>query len=58
FDDDATTVEKELHRRFSKYRLYTENHRKDFFNVSPEQVEEAIEELGIETDWYFDVEAK
>lgn len=58
FVDDAPTVEKELHRRFTKYRVNTENHRKEFFKVSSEQVEEAMKELGIESDWYFDVEAK
>lgn len=58
FVNDAPKIEKELHRRFNDSRVNTENHRKEFFKVSPKQVEEAMLDMGIEADWYFDVEAK
>ncbi|MGF1692584.1 DUF4041 domain-containing protein [Photobacterium kagoshimensis] len=58
FVNDAPKIEKELHRRFNDSRVNTENHRKEFFKVSPKQVEEAMLDMGIEADWYFDIEAK
>lgn len=58
FVSDAPQIERELHNKFSEKRVNTENHRKEFFRVTPQEVAEAMEELGIEADWYFEVEAK
>ncbi|MDU0111745.1 DUF4041 domain-containing protein [Psychrosphaera aquimarina] len=58
FVDNAPSIEKTLHRKFDKYRVNQENFRKEFFNVNPQEVAEAMVELGIEADWYFDIEAK
>lgn len=58
FVENAPKIEKELHRKFNKARVNIENHRKEFFRVTPQEVATAIEELGVECDWYFDVEAK
>ncbi|NMP04658.1 DUF4041 domain-containing protein [Pseudoalteromonas arctica] len=58
FVHDAPRIEKTLHRKFNAKRVNIENHRKEFFNVTPQEVSDAMEELGIECDWYFDVEAK
>lgn len=58
FVDDAPKVEKVLHRKFNDKRVNIENNRKEFFKVTPEMVAEAMQELGIECDWYFNAEAK
>ncbi len=58
FVDNAPRIEKTLHRKFNDRRVNVENHRKEFFKVTPQEVSDAMEELGIECDWYFDVEAK
>lgn len=58
FVDNAPSIEKTLHRKFDKYRVNQENFRKEFFNVNPQEVGAAMVELGIEADWYFDIEAK
>ncbi len=58
FVDNAPRIEKTLHRKFNDRRVNVENHRKEFFKVTPQEVSEAMEELGIECDWYFDIEAK
>ncbi|WP_198419009.1 DUF4041 domain-containing protein [Motilimonas pumila] len=58
FVEDAPTIEKTLHRKFNDRRVNTDNHRKEFFKVTPKEVADAMEKLGIECDWYFDIEAK
>jgi hypothetical protein len=58
FVDNAPSIEKALHRKFTNNRVNIENHRKEFFRVSPEEVASAMEAMGIESDWYFEIEAK
>ena len=58
FVEDAPALEKTLHDVFSDRRVNTENFRKEFFRVSPEEVRSVIEEKGIDTDWYLIAEAK
>ncbi len=58
FVEDAPALEKTLHDVFNDRRVNTENFRKEFFRVSPEEVRSAIEEKGIDTDWYLTAEAK
>lgn len=58
FVDDAPKIEKTLHQKFNDKRVNVENHRKEFFRITPQEVSEAINELGIKCDWYFEVEAK
>jgi len=58
FVEDAPSLEKELHNAFHKHRVNIENNRKEFFRVSPEMVEEKMKAMGLESSWYFDVEAK
>jgi hypothetical protein len=58
FVNNAPHVEKTLHREFSEKRVNVDNHRKEFFKVTPQQVSDAMEDLDIEADWYFEVEAK
>ena len=58
FVEDAPRLEKLLHRKFNDERVNVDNHRKEFFKVTPQEVADVMEELSIESDWYFDVEAK
>lgn len=58
FVNNAPNIEKTLHRKFNDRRVNIENHRKEFFKVSPQDVAGAMEELDIDSDWYFDIEAK
>lgn len=58
FVEDAPALEKTLHDVFNDRRVNTENFRKEFFRVSPEEVRSVIEEKGIDTDWYLTAEAK
>lgn len=58
FVEDAPALENTLHNVFNDRRVNTENIRKEFFRVSPEEVRSAIEEKGIDTDWYLTAEAK
>ena len=58
FVDDAPSVEKKLHERFDECRVNTDNHRKEFFRTSPQDVQHAMKAMGVESDWYFDIEAR
>lgn len=40
--DDAPTLEKTLHRRFHKQRMNKVNFRKEFFNVSLDDIHQAV----------------
>jgi len=43
--DDAPGLERELHRRFDDRRINKENYRREFFEVSIDEIESALEEL-------------
>jgi hypothetical protein len=58
YTSDAPTLEKTLHKRYNEVRVNEENFRKEFFKTSPKDVHSIMDELGIESDWYYEVEAK
>lgn len=58
FVENAPQIENTLHNKFSSRRVNTENNRKEFFKVSPQEVADTMAELCIACDWYFDMEAK
>jgi cellulose synthase/poly-beta-1,6-N-acetylglucosamine synthase-like glycosyltransferase len=58
FVEDAPKVEKALHKAFTKQRVNIDNHRKEFFRVPLEVVKESMEGMGVNSDWYFEIEAK
>lgn len=58
FVEDAPKVEKALHELFSENRVNKDNFRKEFFVADPKTVKEAMEKMGVESDWYFEAEAK
>ena len=55
---DAPTLEKELHRRFTNNRVNLINERKEFFRVPLDQVETAVGELHGEIEFTKLAEAK
>jgi len=56
--NDAPKIEKTLHDKFTDRRVNVDNHRKEFFRVPVAEIKEAMDTMGIESDWYFDAEAK
>ena len=58
FSDDAPSMERRLHDIFDQFRVNAENHRKEFFRVTPRQVETEMARMNVESDWYFEVEAR
>jgi len=51
YSDEAPTLEKELHRVFDNKKVNMLNYRKEFFNVSLEEIESQIKETGIEAEF-------
>ncbi|MFP6852867.1 MAG: DUF4041 domain-containing protein [Pseudomonadales bacterium] len=58
FVENAPDIERKLHQHFHECRINKENDRKEFFAVAIKDVREALESLGVESEWYFDVEAR
>lgn len=58
FVDNAPSLENAIHKVFSSKRVNKENHRKEFFFVSPEEVKEVMNDLGIKSAWYYECDAK
>jgi hypothetical protein len=58
FVHDAPSLEKVLHKKFSNRRVNIDNHRKEFFRVDVSEVKAALKEIGIDSDWYFETEAR
>jgi hypothetical protein len=51
YSDDAPNLEKELHRAFDDKKVNMLNYRKEFFNVTLDEIENQIKESGIETEF-------
>lgn len=58
FVDDAPRLEKAMHKVFSSKRVNKENHRKEFFFVSPEEAKVVMDNIGIKSSWYFECDAR
>lgn len=58
FTEDAPAIERALHNCFNDFRVNKDNPRKEFFQATPQQVEAEFLRLGIESDWYFENEAR
>lgn len=58
FVENAPTVERKLHEHFDDRRINTQNTRKEFFRAEPQEVQSVLEAMGVQSDWYFDVEAR
>ncbi len=51
YSDEARTLENELHKAFSNKKVNMLNYRKEFFNVSLEEIMQKIDELGFEAEF-------
>ncbi len=58
FVDDAPRIEKAIHKVFSSRRVNKENHRKEFFFVSPEEAKAVMDNIGIKSSWYYECDAR
>lgn len=58
YSENAPLLERQLHKKFLKLQLNTVNPRKEFFNVSLNDVKSAYNELGITAKWTMTAEAK
>lgn len=58
FVDDAPRLEKAIHKAFNAKRVNKENHHKEFFLVSPEEVKTVMDNIGIKSSWYFECDAR
>lgn len=57
YSDEARTLEYELHKAFSEKALNLFNFRKEFFNVTLEEIESKIKELGFSAEFTSEPEA-
>lgn len=57
YSDEARTLEYELHKAFSEKALNLFNFRKEFFNVSLDEIEDKIKELGFSAEFTSEPEA-
>ncbi len=55
---NAPAVERALHAAFTDRRENTDNHRKEFFRVTPQEVEAKLDEMGVDAAWYYECEAR
>lgn len=51
YSDEARTLESELHKAFSNKKVNMLNYRKEFFNVSLQEIEKKIDELGFKAEF-------
>lgn len=51
YSEDAPTLENELHKTFSNNKVNMLNYRKEFFNVSIDEIEQKVKEFGLETEF-------
>lgn len=58
FVNDAPKLEKAIHEVFNSKRVNKENHRKEFFFVSPKEVKAVMENNGIKSSWYYECDAR
>lgn len=51
YSDEAPTLENELHKAFNNKKVNMLNYRKEFFNVTLDEIENKIKEIGIEAEF-------
>ena len=58
YSDNAPGLERSLHAEFETFRVNATNFRKEFFRVSPGEVEAAVRRLAPEALYFPDIEAQ
>lgn len=51
YSDEAPTLENELHNAFSNKKVNMLNYRKEFFNVTLDEIEDKVKEIGLEAEF-------
>lgn len=51
YSDEAPALENELHKAFTDKKVNMLNYRKEFFNVSINEIEEKVKEIGISAEF-------
>lgn len=51
FSDEAPTLENELHKAFNNKKVNMLNYRKEFFNVTLDEIEQKVKESGFEAEF-------
>ena len=51
YSEDAPTLENELHKSFTNNKVNMLNYRKEFFNVSIDEIEQKVKEIGIDAEF-------
>jgi hypothetical protein len=49
--EDAPTLENELHKSFTNNKVNMLNYRKEFFNVTIDEIEQKVRDIGIEAEF-------
>jgi hypothetical protein len=51
YSDEAPTLENELHKAFTNKKVNMLNYRKEFFNVSLDEIETKVKEIGLDAEF-------
>jgi len=51
YSDEARTLEVELHKAFTNKKVNMLNYRKEFFNVTIDEIEQKVKEIGFEAEF-------
>lgn len=51
YTDEAPTLENELHKEFTNKKVNMLNYRKEFFNVTLDEIENKVKEIGIDAEF-------
>jgi hypothetical protein len=50
FSEDAPKLENELHKAFTSHKVNMLNYRKEFFNVTIDEIEQKVKETGLDAE--------
>jgi hypothetical protein len=51
YSDEAPTLENELHKAFTNKKVNMLNYRKEFFNVTLDEIESKVKEIGLDAEF-------
>lgn len=51
YSDEAPTLENELHKAFTNKKVNMLNYRKEFFNVTIDEIEQKVKEIGLDAEF-------
>lgn len=51
YSDEAPTLENELHKAFTNKKVNMLNYRKEFFNVTLDEIEKKVKEIGLDAEF-------